>query len=145
MFQGIDRIAIAVKDLDKAVKFFNELLGVEFDIFPNHEGLGMRGGYSASGLELIEPTAPDTTIGRFIKDRGEGLWCLVLKVKDMDEAIKRFGEKGLKPVNDVKIGTMREVSFHPKDAFGVEITLAEYPDKHPATVAAMNFKGPSER
>ena len=143
MFEGIDRIAIAVKDLDKALKFFTELLGIDFDVFPPHEGLGMRGAYSASGLELIEGTSPDSTIGRFVKERGEGLWCLVLKVNNMDEMIKRFGEMGLKPVNDVTVGAMREVSFHPKDAFGVEITLAEYPVKHPATIAVMNVKGPS--
>ncbi len=142
MFEGIDRVAIAVKDLDKAVKFYSELLDIDFDVFPGHEGLGMRGGYSASGLELLEGTSPDSTIGKFVKERGEGLWCIVFKVKNMDEAIKRFAEKGLKPVNDISVGTMREVSFHPKDAFGVEITLAEYPAKHPATVAAMGVKGP---
>jgi len=73
MFEGIDRIAIAVKDLDKAVKFYSELLDIDFDVFPEHEGLGMRGAYGASGLEFIEATSPDTTIGKFIKERGEGL------------------------------------------------------------------------
>jgi len=40
-------------------------------------------------------------------------------------------------VGDIKAGTMREVAFHPKDAYGVEIVLAEYPDIHPATVATL--------
>ena len=145
MFQGIDRVAIAVKDLDKAMKLFAELLDIDFDVFPKHQELGMRGAYSASGLELIEPLGDDTMIGRFIKERGEGFWSLILKVKNMDEMIKRFEEKGIKPFNEESFGTMREVSFHPKDTFGVEIILAEYPDKHPATAAAMNFKGPSDK
>jgi len=144
MFQGIDRIAITVKDLDKALKFYSELLDIEFDVFPKNEALGMRGAYSASGLEFIEPTGPNTMLGKFIEERGEGLWAIVLKVKNMDEAIKRFAEKGLKPVNDITFGDMREVAFHPKDAFGVEIILAEYPEKHPATFAAMGAKGPTE-
>ena len=137
MFQGLDRIAIAVKDLDKTLKFFSELLDIDFDVFPKNEELGMRGAYSASGLEFIEPTSPDTMLGKFIKDRGEGLWAIVLKVKNMDEAVKRFKNKGLKVAGEVQVGAMREVAFHPKDSFGVEIVLAEYPEKHPATVATL--------
>ena len=140
MFEGIDRIAIAVKDLDKAVGFFSDLLDIDFFIFPIKEGMGMRGAYSASGLELIAPTGPDTMLGKFIENRGEGFWSLILKVKNMDEAIKKFEEKGLKKAGDVTFGTMREVGFHPKGSFGVEIILAEYPAEHPATWAALDEK-----
>ena len=138
MFEKIDRIAIAVKDLEKAADFFSDLLGIEFDIVGSSEQLGMRGGYSACGLELIESTHPDSIIGRFLEQRGEGLWALVLKVRNMDQMIKRFEEKGLKVAGDVKVGAMREVAFHPKGSYGVEIVLAEYTEKHPATVAAMS-------
>ncbi len=137
MFEKIDRIAIAVKDLDKAAEFFSDLLGIEFDIVGSSEQLGMRGGYSASGLELIESTHPGTIIGRFLEERGEGLWALVLKVKNMDEMIKKFEAKGMKVAGDVTVGAMREVAFHPKGSYGVEIVLAEYPEKHGATVAAL--------
>ncbi len=140
-FQGIDRVVIAVKDLKKAIKLFSELLDVEFDVFPRSEELGMQGAYSASGLELIEANGPNTMVGKFLEERGEGLWCVVFKVKDIDEAIKRFEAKGLKLVGEMSFGTMREASFHPKDSFGVQLFLAEYPDIHPATAAAMNFKG----
>jgi methylmalonyl-CoA epimerase len=136
MFEKIDRIAIAVKDLDKAADFFSDLLGIEFDIVGSSQELGMRGGYSACGLELIEPTHPDSIVGRFLQQRGEGMWALVLKVKNMDEMIKKFKEKGLKVAGDVTVGAMREVAFHPKGSYGVEIVLAEYPEKHAATIAA---------
>jgi len=138
MFESVDRIAIAVKDLEKAVAFFSDLLDIDFFIFPLKEGMGMRGAYSACGLELIAPTGPDTMLDRFIEKRGEGLWSLILKVKNMDEAIRKFEEKGLKKTGDVTFGTMREVGFHPKGSFGVEITLAEYPTEHPATWAALD-------
>ena len=98
----------------------------------------MRGAYSACGLELIAPTGPDTMLGKFIEKRGEGLWSVILKVKNMEEAIRKFEEKGLKKTGDVTFGTMREVGFHPKGSFGVEITLAEYPAEHPATWAALD-------
>ena len=141
MFEKIDRIAIAVKDLEKATAFFSDLLDIEFDIVGSSQELGMRGGYSACGLELIEPTHPQSIIGRFLEQRGEGLWAVVLKVKNMDEAIKKFKEKGLKVAGDVTAGAMREVAFHPKGSYGVEIVLAEYPEKHPATVAALSDAG----
>jgi methylmalonyl-CoA/ethylmalonyl-CoA epimerase len=138
MFEKIDRIAIAVKDLEKAKEFFSDLLGIDFDIVGQHRELGMRGAYSACGLELLESTRPDSIIGRFLEQRGEGLWALVLKVRNMDETVKQFKAKGLQVAGDVKAGAMREVAFHPKGSYGVEIVLAEYPEKHPATVAAMS-------
>jgi len=138
MFEKIDRIAIAVKDLEKAAAFFSDLLDIDFDIVGTHSELGMRGGYSASGLELIEPTHPESIVGKFLQQRGEGLWAVVLKVKNMDEMIKKFEAKGLKVAGDITAGTMREVAFHPKGSHGVEIVLAEYPEKHPATVAALS-------
>lgn len=137
MFEKIDRVVIAVKDLEKAKDFFSDLLDIDFDIVGQSDELGMRGAYSASGLELLESTRPDSMIAKFLEQRGEGLWALVLKVRNMDEAVKRFKEKGLKVAGDVKAGAMREVAFHPKGSYGVEIVLAEYPEKHPATVAAM--------
>ncbi len=138
MFEKIDRIAIAVKDLEKATRFFSDLLDIDFDIVGSSPELGMRGGYSACGLELIEPTHPDSIIGRFLRQRGEGLWALVLKVRNMDEMIRKFEAKGLQVAGDVTVGAMREVAFHPKGSHGVEIVLAEYPDRHPAALAALS-------
>jgi len=137
MFERIDRIAIAVRNLEKAERFFSDLLDIKFDPPGQTEGLGMRGSYSKCGLELIEPTHPDSIIGRFLEQRGEGVWAVVLKVNNMDEAVRRFERKGLRVAGDIQFGTMREVAFHPKDAYGVEIVLAEYPEMHPATVAGI--------
>ena len=111
MFENIDRIAIAVKDLDKAVGFFSDLLDIDFYVFPTKEGMGMRGAYSACGLELIAPTGPDTMLSKFIEKRGEGLWSIILKAKNTDEAIRKFEEKRLRPTGDVTFGTMGVVGF----------------------------------
>ena len=135
MFEKIDRVAIAVADLDKAMVFFSELLDIDFDEVSEGADIGMRGTYSAFGIELIEPTHPDSIIGKYLQQRGEGVWALVLKVSDMDEAVQRFKDKGLKMAGEITAGKMREVAFHPKGSHGVEIVLAEYPEMHPATVA----------
>ena len=54
---------------------------------------------------------------------------------DMEEGIKHFTERGLRVVGDWTGGGMREVGFHPKETYGVQIVLAEYRAPHPATCA----------
>lgn len=145
MIEKIDRIALAVKDIEKSAAFFTDLLGVKWDggegsdeVKENTADLGMRATYSPSGLELIESTKPGSIIDKFIQKRGEGLWGLVLKVKDMEAAMKHFKARGMVVVGDYMIGEMREVAYHPKHSHGVEIILCEYPDRHPASVAGSN-------
>jgi len=97
----------------------------------------IRAVYSYLGLELVESTGPGSMIDKFIQQRGEGVFCIVIKVSDLEEAIRRFEAKGLRRTGELKIGGMREVAFHPKDAHGLQIILVEYQAKHPATVAAL--------
>ncbi|MBT7697599.1 MAG: hypothetical protein HN737_09345, partial [Desulfobacterales bacterium] len=136
MIEKIDRVVIAVKDVEKSISFFSDLLGITFDEIGGGDEFGFKGSYSGLGLELLAPTSEDTFMGKFLKNRGEGLWAVVLKVSNLDEAVEKFKSKGLKPAGEVKEGKMREVAFHPKDSHGMQIILAEYPEMHPGTVAA---------
>ena len=145
MFETIERIFIAVKDLDSSLKFFTDLLDVEFDVVGANDDLKIRGAYSPSGLELIEPTADDSFLIKYLQKKGEGVVGIVLKVRDMDSAVKRLEEKGLKKTMDMRVGKMREVGFNPHDTHGVQIVLAEYPAKHPATIAAWSVDGPEKK
>ncbi len=113
MIEKIDRIVVAVNNLDESLKFFAELLGIEIDVVGTNEEVGIRGAYSPCGLELIEPISPETIPGKFLQKFGEGIWGIVFKVKDMDVAKKHFEEKGLRTIKDIMAGKMREVSFHP--------------------------------
>jgi hypothetical protein len=85
-------------------------------------------------VELVAGT-PRSAIDRSVTGRGEGVFCVVFKVTDMDAAIAHFAERGLTPVNDVTFGELREVAFHPREAHGVQIVLAEYAEEYPATRA----------
>jgi|APSaa5957512622_1039677.scaffolds.fasta_scaffold62970_1 methylmalonyl-CoA/ethylmalonyl-CoA epimerase len=136
MIENIDRVVIAVKDLEKSIDFFSDLLDIEFDEIGGGDEVGMKGTNSSFGLELLAPTSEDTVVGKFIKNRGEGLFALVIKVSNLDEAVEKFKKKGLEPAGVINIGKMREVVFHSKDSHGTQIILAEYPEMHPGTVAA---------
>ncbi|MFH1350331.1 MAG: VOC family protein [Pseudomonadota bacterium] len=137
VFEKIDRVAIAVRDLEAARSFFSELLGIHFDEPLSDEELKMRAVYSPFGLDLVEATEPNSLIDNIIRERGEGILSLVIKVTDIQKAVKVFEEKGLRRIREIKAGGLTEIVFHPKGAHGVQIVLAEYTAKHPATVAAL--------
>ena len=144
MIEGLDRVVIAVNDLDKSLKFFKDLLKVDFDVVGSSDELRIRGAYSASGLELIEPYGPDSFLSEYLKVKGESLMAIVLKVKDMDSTAKEFEEKGLAKTMDLQVGDMHEAGYYSQDLPGIQIILAEYPAKHPATIAAWAINGPPE-
>jgi len=137
VFEKIERIAVGVGDLEKAKDFFSSLLDIRFDQNLTEESFNIRAAYSSFGLELVGSTAPGSMIDRFMQSRGEGVFCIVIKVSDMNEAVRRFEKKGLQKVDELHFGNLKEVAFHPKGAYGVQIILSEYEEKHPATVAAL--------
>ncbi len=143
MFCGIDRIIIAVKNLDESKRFFEDLLDVEFDIVGRSKELQIKGAYSASKLQLIEPYGEDSVLAEIIEKRGEGIIGIVMRVRDIEAEAKKLEEKGLRKTIDFRAGDMREIGFNAEDSHGVQIVLAEYPEKHPAAVAAWGIKGPA--
>jgi len=127
--EQIDHIHIVVKDLDKAVAFFENLLGVKFG-----EAVGLEEWHFKSrvapigsvGIELIQPTSSDSVFAKFIERRGEGLQAISLKVPDIEEAKKEMEARKIRLVSTVSAGRLKEAHFHPKDTFGVLFELCEY-------------------
>jgi len=133
----MDRIVAAVADLEKAVDFFSDLLGIDFDLpVEEFDSLGVRGVSSSFGLQLESPLGwGPNLMQKFIEDKGEGVFAFVFKVDSIEEGIKHFRERGLEVVNDWRGGGLRQAFFHPKDTYGVQIALAEYKAPHPANCA----------
>lgn len=133
--ERIDRVVIAIKNLDESMKFFSELLGIKFDPTGSSDEQLVRAAYSPSGIELMEATQPDSPVGKFVGKRGEGLYAVVFKVPNIKEASAELEKKGIRNVGKLDLGALKEAMFHPKDAHGVMVILAEYEDVHPATAA----------
>jgi LAO/AO transport system kinase len=75
-----------------------------------------------SRIELIEPTAEDSVVGRFLAKRGEGLHHVALGVEDVDEMFERLRAKGLRLASDavrVGAGGHRYFFVHPSSTGGV--------------------------
>ena len=135
--EKIDHLHIAVNDLDKATSFFEDILGTKFGETLHVPDWDLRSRLDPLGIELIQPTSPDGVIAKFIERRGEGLCAISLKVPDIEEAIEELQAKGLRLVSRVNLGNLKEAQFHPKDAYGVMIELAEYQGTHGAEVSAI--------
>jgi len=133
--EKLDRVLVAVKDLDAASKFFSDVLGLAFDGVHADESQDVKYTRTPQGFELIQSTSPDGPVAKFIDKRGEGLYGVIFKPSDMKAAIKEMEEKGLKLVANPVTGGLEEAYFHPKDSHGVMIVLCDYEEKHGATVA----------
>ena len=136
--EKLDHIAISVRDLDKAIKFFGDLLGTEFSEPRVVEEAGVIQVLDPLGIELVAPLTTDGPVAKTIESRGEGMSLLSLKVPDLDEGIAKMESLGVRLVQIIKGPQRRAAIFHPKDSFGVMIELIEYKAKHP--IVALNLE-----
>jgi len=130
--QGLDRVVIAVKDLDKAAKQYSEVLGVTFwDAGPQEEQ-GVRAMVSWEGqVELISPISPQSAAAKFLDKKGEGVIGVAWKVKDIVEAGDQMTAKGFRIVDRFDFPAapgfklFKEILLHPKDTNEVTIILVQ--------------------
>ena len=118
--EKIDHVAILVKDLEKAGKFYADLFGTEFSGPNENKELDIRNLMSPIGIELVTPLTPDGVMARTLEHRGDGMTLLSLKVPNVAEATAEMKAKGIRQT----AGTGTRIAiFHPKDLCGVTIEL----------------------
>lgn len=123
--QAIDHLCIAVEDLDKARRTYEEDLGLELAAVYVAETEKIRVARYYVGdvaLELIEATSPDSEVGRFIRGRGEGLFLISYRVDDVEDALAELRDKGIKTIDDRPrrlMGNRYAFIHHPKELCGV--------------------------
>jgi len=137
--EKIDCVAFYVKDLEKATKFLEDLLGIKFcKPFDLKEG-GVRNVMDPMGLELISAARPSSGAAKAIEKRGEGFAMIGFKVPNLEEAIKEMESKGVRLVGKLQQGQVKFAQFHPKDTHGMMIELLEY-DAPYAGLAVMDLE-----
>lgn len=139
--EQVDHIHIAVKDMDKAVKLFESLLDIKFSKEYIGEEIEIKSRIATIGpvgIELIQPTSPNSVVAKFIDRRGEGVHAISLKVPDIDEAVAEAEAKGIRCAARVELPMLREAELHPKDTHGVQIELCQYEMEHPAAFAVFD-------
>lgn len=141
---GIDHVGVAVPDLDVAIKWYHDYLGmiVLHEEINEEQGireamLSVRGAPVGSvQIQLMAPLDETSTIAKFIGKRGPGLQQLAYRVSDIDALSEQLREHGIRLLYDApRRGTASSrINFiHPKDAGGVLVELVEpAPDKFAA-------------
>ena len=134
--KGLDHVAIAVKDLEAAVKYYVEVLGFappELEEVPDQQVRTAIFGHGLGRIELICPTTTDSGVARFLEKRGDGLHHVCVEVADIDAALAELKAKGaqlLDPVARPGAGGARVAFIHPKGALGVLTELRQGPTHH---------------
>jgi methylmalonyl-CoA/ethylmalonyl-CoA epimerase len=134
----IDHIGVAVKDLDKALSLYRDVLGMEIGGMDEVPAQKVRLAFVPVGdtrLELLEPTQEDSNIAKFIASRGEGVHHIALEVDDIQAALARLKEKGVRLINPEPVPgahNTRIAFLHPKETNGVLLELVQQPaEGHP--------------
>jgi methylmalonyl-CoA/ethylmalonyl-CoA epimerase len=133
---AIDHVGVAVPDLDEAITFYRDTLGLELAHVEVNEGQGTREAMmrvpgddgTGSAVQLLAPLSPDTTIGKFLDRKGPGLQQVAYRVTDIEAATDALRARGLRVLYEkAVVGTANSKAnfVHPKDAGGVLIELVE--------------------
>lgn len=136
----LDHIGIAVRSIDGAGIY--AALGLEVDHVETVETQRVRTAFIQVGdatLELLEPTAADSPVAKFIEKRGEGIHHICLRVDDIDAHLVRLKEKGFRLINESAVPGAhgcRVAFLHPAAGNGVLIELSEKEHVRFATVEA---------
>lgn len=132
----IDHVGLAVPDLDRAIAFHTEVLGLRVLLIEENDdqdlveamlGFG-PGGPAATVVQLLAPRSAESVIARFLQRSGPGLQHLAYAVADVEQAAETLRRRGLRLLYDAgRPGTGgSQINFvHPKDAGGVLVEIVQ--------------------
>jgi methylmalonyl-CoA epimerase len=127
----IDHVAIAVRDLEAAVEYYQKAFGATIDHREVVESDGVEEvlmKVAESYIQLLTPTNPDSPVAKAIEKRGEGLHHIGYRVNDCAEALAAMIAAGATPIDKAPRPGSRgtTVAFmHPKGSFGTLIELVQ--------------------
>jgi len=126
----INHVAIVVEDIESALGFWQDVMGLELDHIEEVPSQASKVAFIPVGdseVELVQPTDPESGLGKYLEKRGEGLHHLCLEVVDIDGMLEVLKAKGARLINETPIELPgRKMAFiHPKAANGVLVELYE--------------------
>ena len=121
----IEHIGIAVSNLEEAVRYYEQVLGLECYAVEEVKDQKVRTAFFRVGetkIELLESTEAEGPVGKFIEKRGPGVHHIAFAMEDTDQALKEAEARGVQLIDKIsrrgaeglKIGFL-----HPKSTFGV--------------------------
>lgn len=135
----LDHVAFVVEDADRAVRFFQRLLGIALDREFTSPSEGFRGALldlpnKQAQFEVLEPHGDTPFLRDFLAKRGPGVHHITLEVEDVEAAVRYLRrELGIEPFRGVwSDGDWKQTFIHPRDTGGILFQLFEWlPGKRP--------------
>jgi methylmalonyl-CoA/ethylmalonyl-CoA epimerase len=127
----IDHIAVVVDDIDTALSFWRDMLGLPLDHVedvPEQKSMVAFLPTGGSEVELLKPTTDDSGVARFLQKRGPGIHHICFEVEDLDGCLAELKAKDVKLINETALegsGGKRLAFIHPSSANGVLVELYE--------------------
>ncbi len=127
----IDHLGIAVKSIDDGKKFWTDVLGLEFEGTETVEAQKVTTAFLPVGeseVELLESTAPDGPVAKYIEKKGEGVQHIAFRVENIEEALEELKEKGIRLIDEkprMGAGGAKIAFLHPKATAGVLVELCQ--------------------
>lgn len=131
MVVKLDHIGIAVANLDESLKIYTDMLGLKLHGTETVEEQKVKTAFLPVGeteIELLETTAPDGPIGKFIETKGQGIQHLAFRVDDIDAALAELKARGVRLIDEKPrygAGGAKIAFLHPKATNGVLIELCQ--------------------
>lgn len=128
----VDHIGIAVKNLDSAIKYYREGLGLELLRVEEVPKEDIRVAILKAGevtLELMEPCQNLGVVAKFIEKRGEGIHHISFRVESVEDTLRLLKERGVALVDETPrtgVGGRKAAFLHPRASSGVLIELCEH-------------------
>jgi len=129
----IEHIGIAVRNLKDSIRYYEDVLGLKCYAIEEVKDQKVKTAFFQVGqtkIELLETTAPEGPIGKFIEKRGEGIHHLAFAVDGLTDALAEVKSKGVELIDETPRAGAEglQIAFlHPKSTFGVLTEFCEHP------------------
>lgn len=127
----IDHIGIAVNSIEDGKNFWMDALGLAFEGTETVEEQKVTTAFFPVGeseVELLESTAPDGPVAKFLEKKGPGVHHIAFRVENIEEALAELKEKGIRLIDEKPrkgAGGAKIAFLHPKATNGVLVELCE--------------------
>jgi len=127
----IDHLGIAVNSIDEGKNFWSGVLGLDFEGAETVQEQKVTTAFFPVGeseVELLESTAPDGPVAKYIEKKGQGIQHVAFRVENIEEALEELREKGVKLIDKeprIGAGGAKIAFLHPKATNGVLVELCQ--------------------
>ena len=127
----IDHLGIAVNGIDEGKTFWSDIMGLDFAGSETVAEQKVTTGFLPVGdseVELLESTAPDGPIAKYLEKKGPGIQHVAFRVENIEDALAELKAKGVRLIDEkprIGAGGAKIAFLHPKATYGVLVELCE--------------------